>query len=131
MKVLVDTSVWSELLRRKGPYVSDVREALSELIVAQRIVMIGAIPQELLSGTRSDVDFKQVSDSLRAFPDTGLTSGDYEQAAEFSNKCRNKGIQGSATDFLLCAVAVTRGLALFTLDRDFRRCAKHIPLKFY
>ncbi len=131
MKVLVDTSVWSELLRRKGPHESDIREPLADLISAQRIVMIGPVRQELLSGIRSEAEFKQVKTRLHAFPDVDLTSEDYELAAEYSNKCRAKGIQGSATDFLICAVAVSRELVLFTRDQDFQNYKKHIPLMFH
>ncbi len=131
MNVLVDTSVWSELLRRRGPYTSDVRESLSELIAAQRVVMIGPIRQELLSGIRSEVEFKQVRAKLKAFPDLALTAGDFELAAEYSNRCRSGGIQGSGTDFLICAVSISRGLALFTLDRDFLQYKRHIPLNFH
>lgn len=131
MKVLVDTSVWSELLRRRGPYKSDVREALADLIAAQRIVMIGPIRQELLSGIRSEKEFRDVRDKLRAFPDLEIKAEEYEQAAMYSNLCRSKGLQGSGTDFLICAVAIARKFSLFTSDRDFQLYRKYIPLEKY
>jgi hypothetical protein len=56
---------------------------------------------------------------LRAFPDLELTTEDYELAAEFFNTCRSNGVQGSSTDFLLCAVAHRRGYSIFTTDKDF------------
>ena len=47
----------------------------------------------------------RLRDHLRAFPDEAITSADYERAADCFTLCRTKGIQGSNTDFLLCAVA--------------------------
>jgi hypothetical protein len=42
---------------------------------------------------------------VAAFPDVPLLMEDYVTAANFFNLCRSKGIQGSSTDFLICAVA--------------------------
>jgi predicted nucleic acid-binding protein len=68
---------------------------------------------------------------LRSFPDLELESADYEDAALAFNRCREKGIQGSNTDFLLCAVAQRRGLAIFTTDGDFRHYAKVLKVKLH
>ncbi|MBU4034792.1 MAG: PIN domain nuclease, partial [Proteobacteria bacterium] len=56
---------------------------------------------------------------------------DYEIAAEFSNKCRKKGIQGSHIDFLICAVANRIDIPIFTNDNDFMHYQKLISLKLY
>jgi hypothetical protein len=37
-----------------------------------------------------------------------LHSEDYELAAQFFNQCCGRGVQGSNTDFLICAAAVRR-----------------------
>jgi predicted nucleic acid-binding protein len=88
--------------------------------------MLGAIRQELLSGIRANGQFKKLRDSLRAFPDEPLGQEDYEDAASCFNRCRAKGIQGSNTDFLLCAVALRRKLPILTTDDDFKGFAKHL-----
>ena len=41
-------------------------------------------------------------------------------AARFFNQCRSKGVQGSNTDFLLCALSARHDLAIFTIDEDFK-----------
>jgi predicted nucleic acid-binding protein len=53
---------------------------------------------------------------MSIFPDYVIQTSDYEFAAECSNECRRNGIQGSHTDFLICAVAIKFG-ALFTIHR--------------
>lgn len=128
MRVLVDTSVWSEALRRAKKIESDVVREFRSLIVEHRVDIIGPIRQELLSGLREDALFEILDKHLIAFPDLTLVSEDYITAAKFFNICRAKGIQGSNTDFLICAVAVRRQLALYTTDNDFVFFAKHLPI---
>ena len=130
MNVLVDTSVWSLALRRRDASSGEAAE-LGELIREQRVRLIGPVRQELLSGIREGERFHLLREHLRAFPDVSLETDDYERAAEFFNTCRAKGIQGSNTDFLLCAVSERRSLALFTTDSDFEQYAKHIPLRLH
>lgn len=120
MKVLADTSVWSLALRRSGATLeADVREELARLIQSYRVTLIGPIRQELLSGIRFEEQYLKLQDRLRAFPDLVLRTEDYELAARCFNRCRTRGIQGSNTDFLICAVALSRNMPVFTTDRDF------------
>ncbi len=93
--------------------------------------MIGPIRQEVLSGIRDASVFERLRDRLGAFPDEPLTTTDYERAAEFFNACRAKGLQGSNTDFLLCAVSVRHRMPLLTTDEDFRRYAMVIPVTLH
>jgi predicted nucleic acid-binding protein len=120
VKVIADTSVWSLALRRRTDPQTAAVTVLRELIEDGLIVMLGCIRQQILSGVRSDDQFQKLRDHLRAFPDEVLQTKDYEQAAEFFNACRQQGIQGSNTDFLICAAAANRGYAIFTTDRDFQ-----------
>ena len=130
MKVLVDTSVWSLAFRRRVPSDTAVDE-LRRLLVSGRVAIIGPIRQEVLSGIRETAVFERLRDRLRAFPDETMTSADYEQAAGFFNACRAKGLQGSNTDFLLCAVSARHRLAILTADEDFGRYAKVLPIALH
>lgn len=131
MKVIVDTSVWSLVLRRCRTVENTSAMALRELIEDGLIVMLGCIRQELLSGIRSMEQFQSLRDRLRPFRDEVLRTEDYEMAAEYFNGCRRHGIQGSNTDFLICAVAVNRGHAIFTADRDFERFRDAIGITLF
>lgn len=129
MSVIVDTSVWSLALRRKTPPDSSPAVTLlRNLIGNDQVVLLGAIRQEILSGVRSSEQFTQLRDYLRAFPDLKLISEDYELAAEYFNICRSHGIQGSNTDFLICAVAYRRSYSILTTDQDFQSFQAHIPV---
>jgi hypothetical protein len=131
VNVLVDTSVWSLALRRQAPRNTAVERELSELVREGRIVMIGAIRQELLSGVREEIQFKKLRDRLRAWSDLELDESDYEEAASCFNRCRAKGVQGGDTDLLLCALGLRRTLAVFTTDQDFKHYAKVLGIKLH
>lgn len=124
MNVLVDTSIWSAALRRAKRVDASASRELAELIREGRVVVLGPVRQELLSGIKVKAQFDLLRDHLRSFPDLALESADYEEAASAFNRCRERGIQGSNTDFLLCAVAIRRKLAIYTADGDFRHYAK-------
>ncbi len=131
MKVLVDTCVWSLALRRSdasdGPEVVELMELVKEL----RVQLIGPVRQEILSGIKSIEHYTRLRDHLRPFPDLELTTKDFELAAEFFNLCRSKGVQGSNTDFLICAVAERHQMPIFTTDTDFTLFHQHLPIKLY
>lgn len=93
--------------------------------------MIGAIRQEILSGIRTTEHFRKLRDRLRAFSDVVLDESDYEEAATCFNRCRSKGLQGSNTDFLMCAVSLRRGLAILTTDKDFDGFAKVLGFRLH
>ena len=128
MRVLVDTSVWSEALRRAKRVDTDVVREFRNLITEHRVDIIGPIRQEVLSGLREDAQFERLEKHLAAFPDLPLEEDYYVTAAKLFNTCRGKGVQGSNTDFLICAVALRRQLAVYTTDKDFPLFAKHLPI---
>ena len=132
MKVIVDTCVWSAAFRKPlNKENESVIGELKELIREGRVVMLGSIRQELLSGIKLKKDFIKLRDNLRAFDDYAVNEEDYELAAELYNKCRRKGIQGSNTDFLMCSIAIRNGFSIFTVDNDFKLFSKNIKIELH
>jgi len=132
MKVLVDTCIWSLALRRNKQPESNIEVVeLEELIKEVRVQIFGPIRQEILSGVKKKQQFTKLKKILAAFPDFGLTSEDFELAAEYFNLLRSKGIQGSNTDFLICAASTRYDLPIFTTDKDFLLFNEHIPITIH
>jgi predicted nucleic acid-binding protein len=131
VNVLVDTSVWSLALRRVTPQADRWTEELSTLLDSKSAFLIGPIRQELLSGIRDPRQFEGVRQRLRGFPDMEIEEIDHESAADFYNRCRAVGIQGSHIDFLICAVAVRRKMSIFTTDRDFISFERVLPIRLH
>jgi predicted nucleic acid-binding protein len=132
MGVIVDTAIWSLALRRNTPEINAaIVQQLRSLINNQQVIMLGAIRQEVLSGLRTSEQFDRLRNILRAFPNLDLVAEDDELAAEFFNTCRRQGIQGSNTDFLICAAAHRRNHVIFTTDNDFRNFQAHLPIVLF
>jgi predicted nucleic acid-binding protein len=135
LRVLVDTTIWSLALRRR-PAARNAREtrlveAWQELVREGRILLLGLIRQEILSGISERRQFVQVRDALAAFPDEAISTADHVRAAEHFNVCRTSGIQGSPVDFLICAAAERLAAPIFTTDIDFSRFARHVPIHLF
>ncbi|MBN2575201.1 MAG: PIN domain-containing protein [Deltaproteobacteria bacterium] len=131
MIIIVDTSVWSLALRRQRSLPRAETREPSELVREGRAAMVGPVRQERLSGVRGDQQFETLRDHLRAFPDVPLEAGDCEEAASFFNKCRARGIQGSNTDYLICAAAARRGFGILTTDTGFAHFARVLPIALH
>lgn len=131
MRILVDSCVWSAVLRR-GSLASDpVRIEMVRLIEEGCVELIGPVRQEVLSGVRTESQFDSLREALDLFPEIEIRSEDYVEAARLYNLCRSKGIQGSGTDFVLCAVAIREEVPVFTVDGDFERYAQVFPLPLH
>ena len=128
--ILVDTSVWSLGLRR-GSRNPEYSAELKKLILEYRVKIIGPIRQEVLSGISIREQFIDLKNKLSSFVDVPLVTEHYEFAAELSNECRSKGIQGSHVDFLICAVSKLEKLTIFTTDMDFDLYSTVVGLNLY
>ncbi len=124
--VIVDTPVWSIALRKDGHASEKMRHVLQELIVNKRVVMLGPIRQEILSGIKHETQYEKFKNSLSNFSDENILTSDYENAAQYYNICRSKGIQGSNTDFLISAIAKRNNFYILTPDKDFQSYAKFL-----
>jgi predicted nucleic acid-binding protein len=85
----------------------------------------------VLSGIREKAQFERLRDHLREFPDLAVRTADHERAAEFFNLCRSRGVQGSHTDFVICAMACRYDMAILATDGDFPHFAPHLPIRLH
>ncbi len=135
MSALIDTSIWSLALRRPSDQLNPAERRLTSelaaLIGERRAVLLGLVRQEALSGIRLPQRFERLRTALRSFPDQPVTTADHVRAAEHFNICQAHGIQGSAIDFLICAVAERLGASIFTTDGDFPLYARHLPITLH
>jgi predicted nucleic acid-binding protein len=128
MMVLVDTSIWSLALRRKGGLdrLNDEEKRLVALLVEAirdgRVLVAGPIRQEVLSGIATPEQFADVKARLDPFPDQSIGSEDYIEAARLYNLCRRRGVECGAVDMLLCALACRNQWTILTRDGGMERC---------
>ena len=135
MIVLVDTTIWSLALRRRGADLNPQEKVLVEgwarLVRRGEAGLIGPIRQEVLSGIRDEKVFEAIQASLGDFRYFEIQPADYDRAAVFFNRCRSKGVAATAVDLLICAVAYRTGTPIFTTDPDFGHMAPHTGIELY
>jgi len=123
--MLVDTSVWIELLNRGLG--SSVRE--QELL---NFVTCGPVLQEVLQGLRNVPASDAFREAFLALPvlSDPLPSTSFLSAAEIYRLGRAKGYTiRSATDCLIAAIAIDNRMPVWHKDRDFEAIARYTSLR--
>ena len=131
MKVIVDTDIWSEALRRKVNQNTKYINKLIELLNESRVQMLGPIRMELLCGIREQQKFNKLQQAISKYPDGLLNPEVYVTAASMFNTCRSKGVQGSNTDFIICAFSIIHKMSIFTQDQDYLHYQKYLPIQLH
>ena len=126
--VIVDTTVWSAFLRRDTYQSDPAVDIFRELVRKNQVQLLGIVKQELLSGIKHKRQFDRIVGILDGFPHLLAISADHQIAAQFYNRCRTHGIQGSHIDFLICAQAINNSIPILTTDEDFVRYGTIIPI---
>lgn len=131
--IIIDTTIWSKAYRRKKITDKD-QEILNELyniLDMEKEILIGPVRQELLSGISDKNIFNDLKIKLSGFNNYEVQVSDHDLAAEYFNVCLSNGIQGSQTDYLICAIAHRYNLKIFTEDNDFHHYQKYLPIKLH
>lgn len=130
MRVLVDTSVWSLALRKKGPADHPAAVRLASLLDANEdVFLIGLILQELLQAFRSETSLRTMVRHLEPFPLLEIQRADHLYAAALHRRCASRGVSASTADCQIAAAAVRHDCGLLTADKDFDRIARLSELK--
>ncbi len=125
--VLVDSSVWIDLLRnRRSVQVA----ALRALIEADEAALSPSIYQEILQGAGSYAHFANLRGYFATLPllVSAHAVRTHEAAAELYARCRWAGVTPrNAFDCLIAATAIEHAVDLLADDRDFAAIAKVEP----
>ncbi|PJZ43738.1 type II toxin-antitoxin system VapC family toxin [Leptospira brenneri] len=130
MNLLIDTSVWSEALRRKNKSVNSEDTFLFQIIKnEEEIFLTGIILQEILTGIKNQKLFDDINNHLRFFNFINPTNKDHVLAAQLRNDLAKKGLTVASIDVLIAQMAITHNLTLATYDSDFEKIAQNSKLK--
>ncbi|MBN1269415.1 MAG: PIN domain-containing protein [Kiritimatiellae bacterium] len=125
MNVLVDSSVWVDYFRGKGP--ADPLEILIEenLVVTNDLILTELIPplhlrkQGRLIALLKEVDRRPITP-------------DWNDLVQMQITCLKNGINGvGLPDLIIAQNAIQHDLQLLARDRHFALLSKHIPLSIY
>jgi len=130
VNLVVDTSVWSLLLRREkhDPENDYLIQLKMHLRREDCIFIIGNILQELLDGIKNHKSFELTVEYLKPFHMIEISRTDYIDASRLKNHCRSRGINAGSVDFLIASVCINNHCPLLTADKDFEHIARHSKL---
>ena len=124
--LLVDTSVWIEILRRPA------RLTLAEVGDFDEIVTCLPVIQEVLQGFRDELAFRKARSAMLALPvvESPLGRALIEEAVGQYRAARRAGITPrSGVDCLIAACALRHGLTVVHVDRDYAALSRIAPLR--
>lgn len=118
---LVDTSVW---IRADRPGHESVRSRLRRLMGEGRVAICWPIRVELLVGVKIRERWVALDEQLSALDHLPVTDATWHQAARIGHDLARRGQTVPLPDLVIGAAAIEHGVALWTVDGDFRRIAK-------
>jgi predicted nucleic acid-binding protein len=124
--ILVDTSAWIELFRRRPRFDFASRVDLDEVVLCLPVL------QEVLQGIDGERPYRLVRESLLSLPmvESPLSLDVVELAVALFRTARRGGLTvRSSVDCLIAACALRHDLTVLHLDRDFDLLARVSPLR--
>lgn len=125
--VLIDTSVWILALRRDS--LAQARSEVDHLLMTSRAATTEIILLELLSGTRSPREFRELKEELESLARLELTPAVWERAYQLGYDLRRAGLTLPTVDVLIAAIALEHKCVLLHADRHFDQAAQHCALR--
>jgi predicted nucleic acid-binding protein len=114
-RVLLDTDILSEILKRKDPAV--MAQAAKYAAIHLRFTFTAVSVHEIIYGLESKAASQQLVEARRAFAANEIvvpTLEDYDTAGHIRGAARRQGQQLALDDCLICAVATRLGLPVVT-----------------
>ena len=124
--ILVDTSVWVQMLRSRQPLDLLAHANLDEVTTCLPVI------QEVLQGISEERFYRKAYQALFSLPvvESPMPASVYVEAAALFRSARRAGITvRSSVDCLIAVCALRHDLEVLHADRDFDRLAKLAPLK--
>ncbi len=124
--VLVDTSVWIEVFRKRAPL------DLEGFVDFADVVTCLPVMQEVLQGIRDERAFRVAREAMQALPivDSPLERAVFDTAVDLYRAARRRGLTvRSSIDCLIAASALRHDLEVLHHDRDYKLLAEVAPLR--
>ncbi len=120
--VLVDTSIWISLLRKK--FLEDDLSRLESLFINREAAWCGIIQLELWSGVRDARQRKELGKLNSVVRDLEISNAIWQNAFHTASLARSKGITAPAADYLIHACAQAHNVEIWHNDKHLDALAK-------
>jgi predicted nucleic acid-binding protein len=124
--IVVDTSVWIEILRDKTGFVV---KAFKEIVGSDTYALTRFAQMELLQGAKNEKEWRLLADYLSTQHYVEASSITWEDAARIYFELRRKGKTiNSPIDCCIAQLAMEADSLLLHKDRDFEQISQIRPL---
>jgi len=124
--VLVDTNIWIQAFKNpRAPVIAP----LSQLLMEKHACMTKIIRAELLSGVRSEAEYRFLDEKLSPVPLLDEAPDLWNHVAHARFRLARMGIQEGLMDLSIACTAWQSRSLLWTLDHQFQSIQKVIPFK--
>lgn len=123
--ILVDTSVWIEVFRTKGPL------RIERVVEFEEIVTCLPVIQEVLQGFREERAYRTARYAMTALPivESPMEESLFIEAAGLYRAARRQGLTiRSSVDCLIAACALRHDIPVLHTDRDYDLLVRISPL---
>jgi predicted nucleic acid-binding protein len=123
--ILVDTSIWIEVFRKRNPL------RIQSVLEFDEIVTCLPVIQEVLQGFREERAYRAARDAMTALPilESPMEEPLFVEAAGLYRSARRRGLTiRSSVDCLIAACALRHDLPVLHKDRDYEVLGRVSPL---
>ena len=120
---LIDTSAWILALRTGEE--EHARSEVGRLIEKNLAATTGIVKLELLCGTRTKSEYKELKEDLEALIQLEITGKTWDRSSKLAYSLRRKGITVPSADVLIASVAMENGCNLLHADHHFDLMTEH------
>ncbi len=125
--ILIDSSVWIEYYRPRGP--KTVQDKVREALARDAVVTTGIVVIEVLQGARTEEAYTMLWGDVTGLRWLEPSAEAIEVAARLGFDLQRLGSPVPATDLLIASMALQHGSRLWHRDAHFSRIAAHSSLQ--
>lgn len=124
MIFLADTNIIIDYWK---PSSKDVYETQGKIFDSNDIIIPGIVRAELLHGSRSEKNQREMHDSMAEFDTLNLEGDDWEALGDQLYEYRTHGVTVPMPDAIIACIALTYGIPVWSKDGHFDMMKSVIP----
>lgn len=124
MILLADTNIIIDYWK---PASSEIYERLDNIFISNDVIIPGVVRAELLHGSRSEKNQKEIHSNLSEFDTLNLEGEDWETLGDQLYEYRKHGVTIPMSDAIIASIALAYGIVVWSRDEHFKMMKNVIP----
>lgn len=124
MNLLADTNIIIDYWK---PASDEIYETLDKIMASNNIIITGIVRAELLHGSLSEKNRRDMHNSMAEFDTLNLEADDWEALGDQLYEYRTQGVTVPMSDAIIACIALVYGIPVWSKDGHFDMMRKVIP----